>query len=401
MRLTGGVRDGGADEAAWGGVTAVRPLAWERQDLGRRLVAWSGLGAPIPLGVAATVGRLGAVQLDPMQVVAPAHLWTLSLRRGPTTAGALDRALGRGELVEAICGVRALVHVEDAAALVGGWRRRRARNLAAVYAVDDAARRVMALAESGEPFTARSLEGGERVTGFWEPVGVRTTKATSVAVDLLWAEGRLAVVGRRGGQKLYRLMESHLPRVAALVADLSVEEAAALAVRHSLRTWGVLWTAQPLGWGACEGATGRREWLERAGEEGWAVPLTLAGAGRSGGGPRPWAAAALLEGDTPRAARAALLAPLDNVLWNRDRLETLFAFRYRWEAYVPAAKRRASAYNMPVLTGARFWGEADARWREGRFEAALRGADGQAVPLAVESAVARAARLAERLRGRP
>ena len=68
----------------------------ERRDLARRLIHWTGLGSPLRASVAATVARLGLVQMDPMQVVAPAHLWTLSLRRGPTRLDALDRAQALG-----------------------------------------------------------------------------------------------------------------------------------------------------------------------------------------------------------------------------------------------------------------------------------------------------------------
>lgn len=48
---------------------------------------------------------------------------------------------------------------------------------------------------------------------------------------------------------------------------------------------------------------------------------------------------------------AAFIAPLDNMLWQRDLLEMLFDFYYRWEVYVPAAKRMYGYYVLPVLFG--------------------------------------------------
>ena len=44
-----------------------------------------------------------------------------------------------------------------------------------------------------------------------------------------------------------------------------------------------------------------------------------------------------------------LLPPLDNVLWDRERLADLFGFRYSWEIYLPPTKRRYGPYTMPVL----------------------------------------------------
>jgi uncharacterized protein YcaQ len=55
------------------------------------------------------------------------------------------------------------------------------------------------------------------------------------------------------------------------------------------------------------------------------------------------------------------LAPLDNLLWRRERLEDLFGFRYRWEGYTPLAQRRYGHYAMPILWGSHLIGRLDPR----------------------------------------
>ena len=67
---------------------------------------------------------------------------------------------------------------------------------------------------------------------------------------------------------------------------------------------------------------------------------------------KPWLDQALKTDDAPR--RALVMAPLDNLLWDRRMLKDLFGFDYRWEVYVPADKRRYGYYVLPVLYGDRF-----------------------------------------------
>jgi uncharacterized protein YcaQ len=50
---------------------------------------------------------------------------------------------------------------------------------------------------------------------------------------------------------------------------------------------------------------------------------------------------------------AALIAPLDNLMWDLNRVEMLFDFHYAWEAYKPPDKRNYGHYVLPVLYGDR------------------------------------------------
>ena len=58
-------------------------------------------------------------------------------------------------------------------------------------------------------------------------------------------------------------------------------------------------------------------------------------------------------------SRTELIAPLDNLIWDRKLIEKLFGFSYTWEIYTPANKRVYSAYALPILMGEQFIGRIE------------------------------------------
>ena len=54
-----------------------------------------------------------------------------------------------------------------------------------------------------------------------------------------------------------------------------------------------------------------------------------------------------------------LLAPLDPLVYNRERLKSVWNFDYTWEVYTPRAKRKWGYYVLPILHGSDLIGRVD------------------------------------------
>jgi uncharacterized protein YcaQ len=62
----------------------------------------------------------------------------------------------------------------------------------------------------------------------------------------------------------------------------------------------------------------------------------------------------------PFRGRAAVLSPLDRLVYDRKRMVELFEFDYQLEMFKPAAKRRWGYYALPILYADRLVGKVDA-----------------------------------------
>jgi hypothetical protein len=83
------------------------------------------------------------------------------------------------------------------------------------------------------------------------------------------------------------------------------------------------------------------------------------------------------EGEDPASRRhrlddeLRLLAPFDPVVWDRLRFEAFWGWSYRFEAYVPAPKRKLGYYALPMLWRGEVIGWANLAAERGRLRSAF------------------------------
>ncbi len=267
-----------------------------------------------------TVQRLGFLQIDVVQPVErPQHL-VLYSRLGPTYDRAeLDRLLWEQK---ALFEWNAFIYPIESLPLVQARIRRFRRDresknqrwVREFLTTNRGFRRyVLGELERNGPMLSRDFEdrakGGERDSRWW---GARQVGLMLLSLHLY---GEITIVGRQGGERLWDLAERWWPET----TTVSIPQADKIRDEREFRTQGVKLV--------------KGEWL--------AHPDAV---------------------DGPVPDRAVLLSPFDRLVYNRDRAEALWDFRYRLEMFVPKAKREYGYYVLPLLVGDRIVGRAEPRF---------------------------------------
>ncbi|HSR50744.1 MAG TPA: crosslink repair DNA glycosylase YcaQ family protein [Acidobacteriota bacterium] len=199
-------------------------------------------------------------------------------------------------------------------------------------------------------------------------------KPEKTALEHLWRCGELAVHSRVNFQKAYDLFHRVFPDLEEMSPppeEHHVEWACASALER-------LGTATPgelaAFWNAVDAAQAKR-WAQGAVKEGRLVEVEVHCEDSSP--PRR----ALAWSDWKRRLRALpqppggvrLLSPFDPVIRDRQRCRRLFGFDYRFEAFVPKAKRRFGYYVLPILKGDRLIGRLDAKLHRDKGQLEIKG----------------------------
>ncbi|KRE96372.1 hypothetical protein ASG76_02685 [Nocardioides sp. Soil774] len=300
------------------------------------------LSADRPADALDVVRHLGFLQVDLTRVVAQhadLALWTrLGAAHDPED---LEELVGDGALVEHQALLRPSEDVALLRADMDAWPgepplKEWQEDLRDWVAANDACRRdVLALLRSEGPTPARDIPDTCEVP--WRSSGWTNDKNVMKLLEVMGARGEVAVASREGRERRWDLAERVHPGDPAVPAELAHR---AMAERR-LRALGL---ARPRALEAWHEPYDVRDVGEAARVEGvrglWRVDPSLL--------------------DDDFEGRTAILSPLDRLVFDRKRMEDLFAFDYQLEMYKPVAKRQWGYWAMPVLDGDELVGKVDA-----------------------------------------
>ena len=303
------------------------------------------------------IDRLGLLQIDSVNVLVRAHYLPLFSRLGLYDTAILDRLAwgGRKRTLFEYWGHEAsllplasqpLMRWRMAQAVAGSsgfktWMMRYGRERRAFIG---AVRREI---EDRGPLSAAELSDGGKSAGKWW--GWSEGKQ---ALEWLFIAGEVTTAGRRGAfERVYDLTNRVLPAdVLALPTPDDAEaqrsllliaaQALGVATEYDLRDY---FRLRP---------DDTKVRLAELVEAGALLPVKVEG----------WSHGAYLDPQAHFARRIearALLVPFDPLVWERDRAERLFGFRYRIEIYTPVEKRQFGYYVLPFLLGDRLVARVD------------------------------------------
>ena len=303
------------------------------------------------------IERVGLVQIDSVNVLTRSHELPFLARLGPYDRDALSRWLwGSGEVFEYWGHEASLLPVELYPLL--RWRMDGDHAWGGMVTVatrkPDLLDQLREAVRDQGPVTLAELEhlGDAIKRGKAAPGNMWNWSDAKKAVEWLFWRGEVSAVRNPATfGRHYVSPERVLPAEVRAAPVPSDDEAMKALLMRAARSHGVGMARCLADYHRLNIVTSRRLLAELAGDgalrevavEGWRHPAYL----------HP-------EAQLPRWVRAsALLSPFDSLVWQRERTEALFDFRYRIEIYVPAAQRVHGYYVLPFLHDGRLVARLD------------------------------------------
>lgn len=340
------------------------PVQLSLPEARRAILACQGLLPPRrwkgKRGVKSFLKRVRSIQFDPINVVGRNPDLVLQSRVADYRPGLLDDLLYQDRyLVDNWDKMASLSLAED-----WPYFSRHRERMGEIFGVPSEV--VMSLApvvigqiEEKGPQSSLDYDFADKTDWAWGP-----TRVTRASLEGLYKMGQLGVHHRVNNRRYFDLIERLLPEELLKEPDpnQSLEDYQSWHILRRIGAMGLAHLNAGEHWGGMIGVKSpqRRKIVGELTAAGELVPVEVEG----------------LEGDlfyarqsdyqeirkslksTP-APKAAFIAPLDNLLWDRKSLVKLFDFNYMWEVYKPVKQREFGYYVLPVLFGDHFVGRFD------------------------------------------
>ncbi|WP_274363749.1 winged helix-turn-helix domain-containing protein [Paenibacillus thermotolerans] len=311
------------------------------------------------------IRRVGCIQYDPLNIVGRNPELVLQSRIPKFKPALLQELLYKDRLLLDGMDKVMSIYPADDWPYFRRFREKARKYYSSIEPVMSALPEVREEIEARGPLSSDDLSLDRMIDWAWAP-----TRLARAVLESMYFWGELVVHHKKNNQKVYDFAVNHLPESLLEAAEPNVSEDEYVDWRILRRIGGVglLWEKAGDAWiGLTEvKAKERQASFRRLSEQGRIVRLQVEGVGAPlYARTEDWDCLAACVDDPFDTPRASVIAPLDNLLWDRRLISAIFGFDYIWEVYKPVEQRSYGYYVLPILYGDKFV----ARFEPGRDKA--------------------------------
>lgn len=217
---------------------------------------------------------------------------------------------------------------------------------------------IAAISEKG-PLCSADLNFSQKVDWYWSK-----TKLSRAALEHMYFSGELAIHHKEGNIKYYDLIENCIPddilkETDPYPCDLEHRK---WRVLQRIGSLGLLWNRASDAWLGIAGlkANERNRIFTELSSESLIIPVKVEDMKYS-----LYCLAEdakmidFIKGYENKKKRCEFIAPLDNMMWDRNLVKAIWDFDYKWEIYTPQSERKYGYYVLPILYGEKFIGRIE------------------------------------------
>ncbi len=310
-------------------------------------------------GILEYINQVGCIQFDPIDVCGKSPELTVHAHvHGATKEDLYTLLYHDRKLVDYFDKNLSIFPVEDWPYFehTRQWYQSKSRSS---VVTDEATQHVLEWIHKHGAVCSKDIKLDEKVDWYWGP-----TSLSRATLERLYFQGKLVIHHKKGTIKYYALATDYIPDTLRLEPHNFLDQYHLWHVLRRIKGVGALWCKASDAFLGIHGfkAAHRNHVFAKLAEQGDIIAFNVAGIKE-----QLFVAKedyplllACMDGAQPKSnQRLTFVAPLDAMIWDRNLVEALWDFNYRWEIYTPETKRKFGYYVLPMVYGTDFVGRIE------------------------------------------
>ncbi|BCR35709.1 DNA glycosylase AlkZ-like family protein [Mariniplasma anaerobium] len=223
------------------------------------------------------------------------------------------------------------------------------------HIIDD----VYGIIDKDGPILSSKIKLGETKEHKWGH-----TKASSAAISYLFHKGSIGIESRNNTQKKYHVLEKLHPEIKNENPFLTKEAFIEFYLYRRIQSMGLVWNKSSVAFSGLHIylKKSRDQFLKILLDKDLIEEVTINDMNEKFYIPK-----IALRYPIDIKDQISILAPLDNMIWDRALVSKIFDFDYTWEVYVPKDKRKYGYYVLPMIKGSHIIGRIEFDKQRGKL----------------------------------